>query len=55
MQLAGDHRALLEDQQAVLLLALAFQRQRGADQVGQRLDQFHFPRLGKAAIGEVGA
>ncbi|MNI22606.1 hypothetical protein D3C73_761640 [compost metagenome] len=53
VQLAGDDRALFEQQQAMVLLTLALERQRGADQVGQGLDQLSFPGLGRMTVDEV--
>lgn len=53
VELAGDDRALLEQQQAMVLFALALERQRGADQVGQGLDQFGFPGLRGMVVEEV--
>ncbi|MNV60954.1 hypothetical protein D3C71_1534430 [compost metagenome] len=54
MQFAGDGGALVEQQQAMFLLALAFERQRRTDLVGQRLDQRGFPGLRSAPAAEVG-
>ncbi|MNE53304.1 hypothetical protein D3C80_1480190 [compost metagenome] len=53
VQLAGDDCALFEQHQAVVLFALAFERQRGADQVGQGLDQFGLPGLRLVAVDKV--
>jgi len=55
MQLAGDDGALIQQQQTMVLLALAFQRQRRADQVGEGLDQLVLPVLRAVAVDEVGA
>ena len=54
VQFPGDDGALVEQQQTMVLFALAFERQRSADQVGQGLDQLLFPVLRRVAIVEVG-
>ena len=53
MQLAGDDRAFVEQQQAMILFPLALERERGADQVGQGLDQLGFPGLRRVAVDKM--
>src|SRR3546814_5160765 len=53
MQFAGNDRALIEQQQAMVLFALALERQRGADQVRQGLDQCDFPGLRRVTVDEM--
>ncbi|MNP35898.1 hypothetical protein D3C76_1292500 [compost metagenome] len=53
MELAGNDRAFIEQQQAMVLFALALEGQRRADQVGQGLDQRGFPGLRRMAVDKM--
>ncbi|MNQ94994.1 hypothetical protein D3C85_1105340 [compost metagenome] len=53
MQLAGNDRAFVQQQQAMILFPLTLERQRGANQVGQGLDQLGFPGLRGMAVDKM--